>query len=591
MTKTIKATCVLIGFLCLLNSFMPQGDTKAVLARTSETDEVKAVWVATVFSLDFPKKATDDDAVLKAELDDMIKKVSEMGYNTLFLQVRPSADAFYKSDLFPWSQYLTGTQGVEPNNDFDPLEYAVRTAHKNGVALHAWINPYRVTATVGDKGKLTEESVAYKYPELIVEHSDGKLYLNPGEPKTNELVIRGAVEIVRKYDVDGIHLDDYFYPATDFSDSETFTKYGGRFASLDDWRRNNVTELVRGLHNAIKDENENVIFSVSPCGIWANKESHPDGSDTRGKQAYYEYYADTRLWVKENLMDWIIPQIYWNIGFETADFEKLARWWNDTADGTNVKVCGGLGIYKAADETDSSSVWHAQSGVNELKRQTELLRGLKNVCGYAHYRLGSLEKSSDLANIATELNSYEKTVFTDVENYPWAKNAIEELYEKKIVNGMGDGTFGCARVVTRADFMVMLMRMLKKDVPFTENFSDVSKEKYYYNEIGMAKALGYTDGRGNNIFDPMGDISRQDMAVMAYRVLIAEGVIMTGDEKTLTARFSDADKIAVYAREAVAAMVGGQYLSGYETGEFKPHGSATRAETAVFLSRILNRLY
>ena len=586
MTRTIKAICVLVGLFCVLNSFMPQNiGGKA----SAEENEIKGVWAATVFSLDYPEQATTDSKRLKANIDKMVDDVCKMGYNTLFFQVRPAADAFYGSDIFPWSQYLTGMQGIAPENNFDPLEYAIEEAHKKGLELHAWINPYRVTAVATDKEKQTENSIAYKYPELVVEYTDGKLYLNPGEPEAKRIVIDGALEIVRKYEVDGIHIDDYFYPGSDFPDSETFTKYGGKFADIADWRRENVTALVRELGNALKAENEKIIFSVSPCGIWANKESNPDGSDTKGIQAYYDYYADTRLWVKEGLIDWIIPQIYWNIGYDIADFQELAEWWNDVADGTGVKVCIGQGVYRAADETNMDSVWYAQNGIDELKRQTELMRNLKNVGGYVHYRLGSIEKSDALMSYASDINRQEKLVFSDVNEYPWAKDAIIELYEKGVVNGMGDGTFGCSRTVNRADFMVMLTRMMNKEAVFAENFDDVTADKYYYKEIGIAKALGYTDGRGNNLFDPTRNISRQDMAVMAYRVLVAEGEIQAGDATTLEGQFSDAEQISGYAREAVAAMVSEKYLNGYETGEFKPQGSATRAETAVFLHKILNK--
>ncbi len=587
MTRTVKALFVLIGLFCVLNSFMPQETNGKGLTEDTET---KAVWAATVFSLDYPSKATADSNVLKAGIDAMIEKVYGMGYNTLFFQVRPSADAFYQSNIFPWSQYLTGEQGKAPENSFDPLEYAVNKAHEKGIELHAWINPYRVTASVGDRDKQSEKSIAKQYPELIVEHSDGKLYLNPGEPQTNRLVIEGALEIVRNYDVDGIHLDDYFYPASNFPDSETFAKYGGKYADIGDWRRDNITALIRDLGAALKAENKDVIFSVSPCGIWANSQSHSDGSATNGKQAYYDYYADTRLWVRENLVDMMMPQIYWNIGYELADFKELANWWNSVAEGTEVKICIGQAVYRVAEEMDANSVWYSQNGVDELECQTELLRGLKNVCGYAHYRLGSLKESDALVGFANSVNNTKTYVFTDTKAYPWAEDAIEKLYEKGIVKGMGDGTFGCARTVSRADFMVMLTRMMDKDVPFTENFADVTADKYYYKEIGIAKELGYTEGRGGNIFDPSGNISRQDMAVMAYRVLKAEDMIDAGDVTNLEERFSDFEEISGYAREAVAAMVEEGYLSGYETGDFKPQGNATRAETAVFLNKILNKL-
>lgn len=586
MTKTLKAVCVLVGIFCVLNTFFPtSGDRNKVAA---ENREVKAVWAATVFSLDYPQKQTADSELLKADMDSMLADVCALGCNTLFFQVRPAADAFYKSEIFPMSQYLTGTQGVSPDNDFDPLEYLVAQAHARGVEVHAWINPYRVTASAADKSRQSADSIAVKHPELVVEHTDGKLYLNPGVPETNELVIAGAEELVRNYKVDGIHLDDYFYPGSSFPDAETFAKYGGEYADIGDWRRGNTRALVAGIRDAVKAVRHDAVFSVSPSGIWANSENNPEGSDTKGAQAYYDYYADTRGWVREGLVDMIVPQIYWNIGNEGADFEKLLRWWSKTADDTGVSLCIGRAAYRASEEQNTASPWYGEGGLEELRRQSALINADKNICGSAYYRLGSITKNPALAAAITDLNTGEKRAFADTASYPWAEDAIESLYDKGIVGGMGDGTFGCARNVTRADFTLMMTRAMGKTAEFSENFDDVASDMYYYKEIGIAKALGYASGRGENLFDPTGAITRQDMATMAYRVLKAEGKI-SGKGESLGARFSDAYEIAEYAEEAVAVMTEKGYLSGYENGEFKPQGLATRAETAVFLNRIVSK--
>ena len=582
MTKTIKALCVVLGLICTLQTFIPAKGENV----SAETDTLKGVWAATVFSLDYPSSPTTNADALRADADRLIQSVEQLGYNTLFFQVRPASDAFYKSEIFPWSKYLSGSQGLAPENGFDPLEYITQIAHKKGISVHAWINPYRVTASEKDLDTQTDQSIAKKYPTLVVKNSDGKLYLNPGEPESNRLVIDGVLEIVRNYKIDGIHIDDYFYPSGAFPDSETFTKYGGKFSDIGDWRRSNTTALIRSLRDAIKNENKNIIFSVSPCGIWANKKSNPDGSDTSGIQSYYDYYADTRLWVREELVDIILPQIYWNIGYHTADFEKLAKWWNDTVDGTDVRLCIGQAAYRAAEDTDPASAWYGDKGKAELQAQSNLLNSLEGVSGYSHYRLGSITSSPALSEFITNLNTEKLRSFTDTAEYPWAEDAIERLHAKGIVNGMGDGTFGCARQVSRADFTIMLVRLTKQNVPFTENFADVTEDKYYYKEIGIAKALGYASGRENNIFDPAGNITREDMATLVYRVLTKEGKIRKEDPQKLYKKFPDAHEISEYALEAVAAMVECGYLSGYETGEFKPKGLATRAETAVLLDRI-----
>ena len=585
MTKTVKAICVLIGALCVLNSIMPQINKASRVS--AEDREIKAVWAATVFSLDYPGSAGEDSARLRADADRILEETRALGYNTLFFQVRPSADAFYKSEVFPWSAYLTGEQGKAPADGFDPLEYLVSKAHGMGIEVHAWINPYRVTASEKDNDLQSQSSIAVKYPELVVKHSDGKLYLNPGEPQSNRLIADGAAELVKNYSVDGIHLDDYFYPGSDFPDAETFTKYGGAFGNIEDWRRDNITNLIREIRTAVKGVRESTVFSVSPCGIWANKASNPEGSDTSGRQAYYDYYADTRLWAKENLVDWLVPQVYWNIGYGIADFEKIVKWWDAQLDGTKTKLVIGQAAYRAADETDPTSAWYGQNGMDELKRQAALMKTCRNVGGYAHYRLGSITKNGVLTEFIKNLNKHSSSAFIDTMDYPWAADAIENLYSKQIVNGMGDGSFGCARNVSRADFTLMLTRMLGKQAEFTENFADVGTDKYYYKEIGIAKALGYTNGRDGKIFDPESNITREDMATLAYRVLLKEGKISPAETSELSAKFSDAYAISDYAKEAIAAMTAKAYLGGYENGEFRPKGLATRAETAVFLNRLL----
>ena len=585
MARTVKALCVIVGLICTLQAVLPITQDKV----SAKTDTIKGVWAATVFSLDFPQKPTTDPEALKKDADALINKASRLGYNTLYFQVRPSGDAFYKSEIFPWSEYLTGKQGLAPQNGFDPLEYIIDAAHKKNIELHAWVNPYRLTASEKANDTQTEQSITTKFPELTIKHSDGKLYLNPGEPQSNKLVVDGVVEIIQNYAIDGIHIDDYFYPSGAFPDSETFTKYGGKFSDIGDWRRDNTTSLVKALRDAIKAEKPSCTFSVSPSGIWANKKSHPDGSDSAGIQSYFDHYADTRLWVKENLVDVIIPQIYWNIGYEIADFEKITKWWNEAVLGTSVRLCIGQGAYRVSDETNTGSVWYGKKGQNELKAQLKLLNSLENTHGYAHYRLGSITNKDSFAEFIQNLNTEKLRSFTDTKDYPWAEDAIERLYQKGIVNGMGDGTFGCARTVTRADFTVMLVRMTKQNVPFNENFADVTEDKYYYKEIGIAKALGYASGRENNTFDPLGSITREDMATLAFRVLSKEGKIQNVESDILFKKFPDANEISEYAREAVAAMVENGYLSGFDTGEFKPKGIATRAETAVLLDRILQK--
>lgn len=634
MTKTVKFLYVLIGLCFILNVGFPQcGNALSTPEKQDysnsrdETMEIKGVWAATVFSLDYPSKQTTSSDELKRAADDLLNNVQELGYNILFFQVRPSGDAFYKSEIFPWSKYLTGIQGKAPEDGFDPLEYITEEAHKRGISVHAWLNPYRITASPADKDSLSENSVAKKYPNAVVEHTDGKLYLNPGEPDSNRLVIDGAVEIIRNYNVDGIHIDDYFYPGSSFPDDVAFENYGKEYDSIGEWRRNNITELIRGLRDAIKAENPEIVFSVSPCGIWANKKSHPDGSDTSGTQAYYEYFADTRLWVKEQLVDWIMPQIYWENGHSAADFTTVANWWGNVVSGTDVKLCIGQSVYKMSDETKDTSPWYGQKGIEQISAQYELMKTLPNYNGYSHYRLDSVLKNPLLEEYVKTLNGQstrlpvesetesgesEQTedtetendesrqpdeveteigdteiLFADMESFAWAADAIVSLHTKGIVNGYSDGTFRGANKVNRADFTVMLVRIINDDeVIVSSNFEDIAPDRYYYLEIGIARMLGITNGRDGVLFDPEGNITREDMATMVFRILDKYKKLNIDEKKEPAELFGDADKISDYAKNAVQAMCGMGLLNGYENGDFQPQGLATRAETAVFLNRV-----
>lgn len=603
----IKFLCILTALFCIINLLpISTGDGSlsvsvkgpVSVSAAYQQEPVRGVWAATVYALDYPSRYTTSEALLKQDVENLLNNVQSLGYNTLFFQVRPASDAFYQSNIFPWSKYLTGTPGQAPENGFDPLRYITEEAHKRGIAVHAWINPYRVTAAATDNNNLAWNSVAKQYPDLVVQHTDGKLYLNPGEPAANQLVVDGVMEIVRNYNIDGIHLDDYFYPKGNFPDGETFSKYRDAYNDLGDWRRNNVTTLIAMIDSSIKAEKPDVVFSVSPAGIWANKASNSFGSNTNGSQTFYDSFADTRLWVQAGIVDWIMPQLYWNIGYSIADFETLANWWADVTAGTDVKLCVGQGVYRVTEETKPTSAWYGSNGHNELRNQDALLRALGNYNGYAHYRLGTTLQSPELSEVIRDINAQnanlaqtpsnpqEAPLFWDLPQYQWAQEAIVALNQKGIVNGMDDGSFGCSRKITRADFTIMLVRMLGADSKVISNFEDISPDKYYYHEIGVAKAIGITTGRDGKIFDPAANISREDMATMVYRILSNYGKLNYDESFNLSDKFPDATSIADYAKTPVAAMCSMSLLSGYDTGEFLPKGLATRAEAAVFLNRV-----
>lgn len=381
--------------------------TPAFAAGTpSASEEMRGVWVSSVYNLDYPASPTTDPDKLKAEADEILDNCVKWGLNAVFLQVRPSGDALYKSDLFPWSKYLTGSVGTAPQDGFDPLEYWVEAAHKRGLELHAWINPYRITRSKDTEwNSLPSTHPAKMNPDWVVKYSDGNYYFNPGIPEVRDLVTRGAVEIVQNYDVDGLHMDDYFYPGTDFNDAATYQKYGSSFSNIADFRRDSVNQLVAQLDTAVHNIDPDIQFGISPSGIWANKSTDPRGSNTNGSEHYVSSYADSLYWIENGLVDYIIPQIYWEIGHKLADFATLADWWNDAVAGSDVHLYIGMGAYRCAD--NPTGVW---TTTDPLFDSLAYLENKDNVGGCVFFRYGSIPAVSGMAD---RLTSWYSTVHNE----------------------------------------------------------------------------------------------------------------------------------------------------------------------------------
>ncbi len=361
--------------------------------------EMRGVWVSSVYNLDYPVKPTTDSDTLKAQADTILDNCVKWGLNAIFLQVRPSSDALYSSEIFPWSKYLTGKQGTAPANDFDPLAYWVKGAHKRGLELHAWINPYRIT-----KGKQAEwDSLVSTHPakknlEWVIQYTDGNYYFDPGVPEVRDLVVQGALEIAKNYDIDGLHMDDYFYPGKDFPDTKTYEAYGKGFSDIADWRRDNVNQLVRRLDTELHEMRREIQFGISPSGIWANQSTDPRGSNTNGSEHYVNNYADSLYWIENGLVDYIIPQIYWEIGHKLADFATLADWWNQAVKGANdVKLYIGMGAYRCAD--NPVGVWKS---TDPLFASMDYLKDKQNVMGCVLFRYGSIPAVSGMENRLTQ---------------------------------------------------------------------------------------------------------------------------------------------------------------------------------------------
>lgn len=382
----------------LLSVWAADGSSDASAASNGNADDMRGIWVSTVMNLDYPSAKTTDAAALKAEADKILDNVKAMNMNTVFLQVRPCGDAFYKSSIFPWSSYISGTQGVAPADGFDPLEYWVSAAHVRGLELHAWINPYRITRGGDTEWNSLAASNPAKgeYADCVVKYSDGNYYYDPGNPRSIDLIVKGALEIVNNYDVDGIHMDDYFYPGTSFNDDASWKAYGTGYSNKSDWRRDNVNKLVAELDTKLHQADSSIRFGISPQGIWANSTTMPNGSATKGNEAYTQKFADCVAWINSGTIDYIAPQIYWNVGYTVADYSVLAKWWSNAVKGTDVDLYIGMADYRSSNVTDKNSVWY---GTSELQRQLAINKADSNIKGEIHFRYKLMANDSNIVNL------------------------------------------------------------------------------------------------------------------------------------------------------------------------------------------------
>ena len=310
------------------------GSSKPSLTRTPDSTpkhEFRGAWVHTVGQSRYQQM---NSAAMKHYIAEMVRKFDEAGINAVIFQVRPEADAFYKSDIEPWSRFLTGLQGQAPDDpSFDPLAFIIDECHKRGMELHAWLNPYRVKSNISSQ--LAPNHLYWKEPERFVQYGN-QLYFEPGLPENRSHICEVVRDIVSRYEVDAIHMDDYFYPypiaGQNFPDDESFNTYaasqGFSPSQRADWRRNNVNLLIQQLKYTIAGTKPWVRFGISPFGIYRNKSSHTDGSDTNGLQNYADLYADIKLWVEKGWIDYNLPQLYWEIGHARADYTALLHWWN-----------------------------------------------------------------------------------------------------------------------------------------------------------------------------------------------------------------------------------------------------------------------
>ena len=383
MRKILKKLTVV-----MLAVFMFVGSISYTNNAQAAEKEMRAAWVSTVYNLDWPK-TKNNASKQKQELTQLMDKLKGCGINTIVLQVRPESDALYKSSINPWSKYLTGTQGKDPG--YDPLAFAVQEAHKRGMELHAWMNPYRVTSSGTNLNALVSSHPARKNPSWVIKYN-GKMYYDPGNPAVVDYLVKTVKEVVDKYDVDGIHFDDYFYPSSSFPDDTSYQVYG-KGQDRNNWRRENVNTLLKRV-KAVVNARSGCEFGVSPFGIWRNKSSDcPDGSETSGSQSYYNMLADSRTWIRKGYVDYIVPQIYWPIGLKVADYSKLVKWWANEVKGYDVDLYIGQGIYKQGQSSHGG-----QNIAKEIKNQIKINKQYSTVKGSMYFSARDIVNNAGIYN-------------------------------------------------------------------------------------------------------------------------------------------------------------------------------------------------
>ena len=313
--------------------------------------EFRGVWIASVYNIDWPK-TLDNPEAQKQEFIEILDKLQSLNINAIFVQIRPTSDALYKSYINPWSKYLTGEQGKYPG--YDPLQFMIEETHKRDMEFHAWLNPYRITTQGTDLNELAPNNPARIKPEWVLEFNNA-LFYDPENPEVIEYVAITVYEIIKKYDVDGIHFDDYFYPY-DYPLPEGEDREG----EVANNRRESVNNLIRTIYKVIKSTKPSVQFGVSPYGVWKNKSSDLIGSESNSLESYYDLYMDTLTWIDENTIDYIAPQIYWSTDNNDSNYEVMVSWWNDVVKDSGVRLYIGQNI----NDLDIASEIYKQIEIN-----------------------------------------------------------------------------------------------------------------------------------------------------------------------------------------------------------------------------------
>jgi len=392
---TVLKMPVMKFYLLLFTILFALGSTAQNVAKP----EFRAVWVATVDNIDWPDSPTIYAHIQKAAFLKLLNMHQRNGMNAVIVQIRPAADAFYPSPFEPWSQWLTGVQGQAPFPYYDPLEFMITETHKRGMEFHAWMNPYRAVFSITNSS-ITSTHITRQHPEWFITYGDKK-YFDPGNKDVQRYVTNVVKDVVKRYQVDAVHFDDYFYPyriaGKEFPDDAKYRQYGNGM-SKDTWRRSNTDSIIVMLGKAIKETNKKCRFGISPFGVWRNASVDSMGSNTKAAQTNYDdLYADILLWLRMGWIDYVTPQLYWEIDHKLADFNTLADWWAAHSYGKDCYI--GIGYYRA----NSNAAWKDKT---QLPKQIQKIRSLPALKGMAFYSSKVFEKNPNGWNDTLRLNYF-----------------------------------------------------------------------------------------------------------------------------------------------------------------------------------------
>ena len=358
--------------------------------------EFRGVWIATVANIDWPVSGTDSWEKQKKDFLALLDYYKGLHFNAVIVQIRTSGDALYPTKLAPWSKYLTGQQGTAPKTQENSLNWMIDAAHQRGLEFHAWLNPYRATMDLNTAG-LNPNHDFHKHRKWMLKYGS-KWYYDPGLPEVKTHLLQIIDEVVENYDIDAIHFDDYFYPYrepnVEFPDQASYAAYKKPGQSKDDWRRQNVDQLILALSETIKNKKPWVQFGISPFGVWRNQSKDPKGSPTQAGQTNYDdLFADVILWMKNGWIDYLIPQLYWSMEHRLASHRVLADWWSNNSYGVPVYL--GNGPYKIREDSDAA--WKEPK---ELITQVHYGRTLPQIQGNAFFSARSIyTKNQDIAQL------------------------------------------------------------------------------------------------------------------------------------------------------------------------------------------------